>query len=156
MWGSVVRVTCVFSMQPQCLRSLHLVASLYSGLSKDAKCLLFSTWLYTMYLFLSYRHFLSWQGVASFPVSHVGSLTYKIGRAWKQGCSWLKPSGAWTWMNPNLGHVASSCAYATAQYCKMHNYTQGSKWCACVTHFGFSLGTRLCEWPELTVDRLSV
>ena len=41
-WSSQRCVTCVFSMEPQCLHSLHPVASHSSGSSKDANCLRFA------------------------------------------------------------------------------------------------------------------
>ena len=59
----VGRVTCVnsvFSIQPQCLHSLHSVVLSPSGFSKDAHNWVWDTILYTTYRFLSYRHFLSY------------------------------------------------------------------------------------------------
>ena len=43
-------ITCIFSMQPQCLHSLYPMVSPSSGFSKDTN----GTRLYTIYTFLSY------------------------------------------------------------------------------------------------------
>ena len=61
MWRSLVH-DIWFSMPPQCLHSLHPVASPSSVFAKDAKCLLFAlmTWLYTIYIFLRHGYFLSY------------------------------------------------------------------------------------------------